>query len=94
VGSYIRSREGYSANGGSASILMPILDNVFGSGTAGFSSGPKPPKPYTPEEVVEIIKTVFVSGAERDIMLGDAVDIFVLKRGGTLQHEIFNLKLD
>jgi len=73
---------------------MPILDNVFGSGGAGFSSGPKPQRPYTADEVVEIVKTVFVSGAERDIMLGDAVDIFVLRRGGALEHEIFNLKLD
>ena len=94
VGSYIRSREGYSANGGSASILMPILDNVFGSGNAGFSSGPKRDTPYSAQEVVEIVKTVFVSGAERDIMLGDAVDIYVLSRSGTLQHELFALKKD
>jgi len=73
---------------------MPILDNVFGSGNAGFSSGPKPEKPFTAEEVVEIVKAVFVSGAERDIMLGDAVDIYVLKQSGVLQHEIFALKRD
>jgi hypothetical protein len=73
---------------------MPILDNVFGTGTAGFSSGPKPPKSYTAQEVVEIVKLVFVSGAERDIMLGDAVDIYVLKRDGALTHEIFALKRD
>jgi len=94
VGSYIRSREGYSANGGSASILMPILDNVFGSGNAGFSSGPRPEKPYTDDEVVEIVKSVFVSGAERDIMLGDAVDIFVLKKGGAIHRQLFALKKD
>jgi len=73
---------------------MPILDNVFGSGSAGFSSGPRPPRPYTAEEVVEIVKSVFVSGAERDIMLGDAVDIYLLRRDGSMQHEVFSLKLD
>jgi hypothetical protein len=73
---------------------MPILDNVFGTGTAGFSAGPKPPRAYTADEVVEIVKSVFVSGGERDIMLGDAVDIYVLRTGGAIQHEIFNLKLD
>lgn len=73
---------------------MPILDNVFGSGNAGFSSGPKPPKPYTSNEVVEIVKAVFVSGGERDIMLGDAVDIYTLKRDGSITHEIFALKKD
>ena len=74
--------------------MMPILDNVFGSGNAGFSSGPKPEKPYTAEEVVEIVKTVFISGGERDIMLGDGVDIYVLKRSGDLTHEMFPLKRD
>lgn len=73
---------------------MPILDNVFGTGTAGYSSGPRPPKPYTAEETVEIVKSVFIAGGERDIMLGDAIDIFVLKRGGALEHQIFNLKAD
>lgn len=73
---------------------MPILDNVFSTGNAGFSSGPRPPNEYTPEEVVEIVKSVYVSGAERDIMLGDAVDIFILRNTGQLDHEVFNLKLD
>ena len=93
VGSYIRSREGYQANGSAASLLMPILDNVFGSGTAGYSSGPRPPVPYTAEQVVEIVRAVFVSGGERDIMLGDAVDIYVINKDG-VQHSIFELKLD
>jgi hypothetical protein len=73
---------------------MPILDNVFGSGNAGFSSGPKPPRAYTSQEVAEIVKSVFVSGGERDIMLGDAVDIYTLERNGTLRHEVFLLKRD
>jgi 20S proteasome alpha/beta subunit len=93
VGSYIRSREGYQANGSAASLLMPILDNVFGSGNAGFSSGPRPPAPYTAEQVVEIVKSVFISGGERDIMLGDAVDIYVVKASG-VEHSTFDLKLD
>ena len=72
---------------------MPILDNAFGSGV-GFSAGPRPERPYTAEEVVEIIKTVFIAAGERDIMIGDGVDIFVLRKGGELRHEIFELKKD
>ena len=95
VGSYIRSREGYQANGGAASIIMPILDNVFGSGNAGYSSGPKPPRPYTVEETIEIIKSAFIAAGEREIMLGDSVEIHVMRKGQEqTQKIIFELKKD
>ena len=73
---------------------MPILDNVFSSGTAGIPGGPKPPRAYTADEVVEIVKHVFVSGGERDIMIGDAVDIYVVRKGGEMRHEVLELKKD
>ncbi|KAH9260141.1 hypothetical protein BASA81_001916 [Batrachochytrium salamandrivorans] len=94
VGSYIKSREGYQAGGSGASLLMPILDNAFATGKCGFPGGNLPEVPYTQEQVVEIIKAAYVSGGERDIMIGDAVDIFVLKAGGQLEHQVFQLKKD
>jgi 20S proteasome subunit beta 6 len=94
VGSYIKAREGYHAGGNAAALLMPILDNVFSSGTCGIPSGPKHEGGYSAEEVVEIVKSVFVSGGERDIMIGDAVDIFVLWASGEMVHQVFQLKRD
>ena len=94
VGSYIRSKEGYQANGSAADILMPILDNAFSKGTAGYSAVPRPPTEYTAEQVVEICKAAFVSAGERDIMLGDSIEIHVLRVGQPHQKLSFALKAD
>lgn len=91
IGSYLRSRDGYSANGSSANIVMPILDNTFG--TIGVTSGMQNKPEYTVDQVVEIIKDVYITVGERDIMCGDAVDIYAITKDGT-QHEIFQLKAD
>ena len=57
VGSYIRCRENYTCNGSGASVVMPVLDNTFGS--IGVSSGRMPKPQYTKAEIVEIVKTAF-----------------------------------
>ena len=94
VGSYIKSREGYQANGTAADLVMPILDNAFSSGTAGYSAGPRPPRDYTAEEVVEIVKSAYVSAGERDIMVGDSVEVHVMRRGVADSVLRFELKKD
>lgn len=91
VGSYLRTVDGYSANGSAAAIAMPILDNALGS--IGVSSGLENKPTYSADEVVEIIKDVFITVGERDILCGDAVDIYVITEEGT-RHEIFKLKED
>lgn len=91
VGSYLRSREGYGANGSAAQLLMPILDNSFGS--IGVSSGLKDKPVYGKDDVVEIVKSAFVTCGERDIMCGDGVDILVITKDGT-EEIFFELKRD
>jgi 20S proteasome subunit beta 6 len=92
VGSYIKSKEGYQANGSAASIIMPILDNALASGTAGYSGTSHPE--YTPEQVVEIVKAAYVSAGEREIMVGDSIIIHVLRKDQPEQILTFNLKAD
>jgi 20S proteasome subunit beta 6 len=91
VGSYLRSREGYGANGSAAQLLMPILDNSFGS--IGVTSGLQNKPEYSKDEVVEIVKSAFVTCGERDIMCGDGVDILVITKTGT-EEIFFELKRD
>uniref|UniRef100_A0A7S2WRU9 Proteasome subunit beta n=1 Tax=Mucochytrium quahogii TaxID=96639 RepID=A0A7S2WRU9_9STRA len=91
VGSYLRSRDGYMCNGSGAAIGMPILDNLLG--VHGVSSGLKNKPAYSAEQVVEMIKDMFLTIGERDIMCGDSCDIFVITKDGT-RTETFELKKD
>lgn len=91
VGSYLRSRDGYTANGSAAAIAMPILDNALGK--IGVSSGLEEKPEYSIDEAIEMIKDIFITVGERDILCGDAVDIYAITKDGT-EHEIFQLKAD
>ena len=91
VGSYQRVVDGYGANGNAAKLIMPVLDNLLGG--AGTSSGLNPKPKYSREELVNIVKDCFITAGERDIMCGDAVEIFVLDSNGTTK-ETFALKAD
>lgn len=92
VGSYIRSRDNYTANGSAAAIAMPVLDNALGQ--TGVSSGLAVKPKYSAKEAVEMIKDVFITVGERDILCGDAVDIYVMRKGKEVEHQIFQLKAD
>ena len=50
-------------------------------------------KPLSVEEVVSIIKDVFIIVAERDIYTGDSVEIKIIKKD-SINTEIFSLKKD
>ncbi|GBG32864.1 Proteasome subunit beta type-1 [Hondaea fermentalgiana] len=91
VGSYLRSRDGYTANGSAAAIAMPILDNALGK--VGVSSGLDEKPEYSIADTIEMLKDIFVTVGERDILCGDAVDIYAITATGT-EHEVFELKAD
>ena len=92
VGSYIRSRDGYTVNGSAASVAMPILDNLMGK--VGVTSGLKEKPKYSAEEAVQIMKDVFITVGERDIMCGDAIEIITIVKDGKNLFERFMLKAD
>lgn len=91
VGSYLRSREGYAVNGSATAIALPILDNALGS--IGVSSGLAEKPKYSLKEAIEIVKDVFVTVGERDILSGDGVDIYSITSKG-IEREYMTLKQD
>lgn len=92
VGSYIRSRDGYCVNGSAASVATPILDNLLGK--IGVSSGVQDKPSFTAEEAVEIVKDVFVTVGERDILCGDSIEIITIMKDEANRFEKFMLKGD
>lgn len=103
IGSYVRSKDPYTCNGGSSALVMPILDNLLG--TKGVTSGhleEDPDKPgrrrkkhidMTVDEAIEIMKQVFIGVAERDILSGDKVIIKSVTSAG-IKTEDFELRKD
>lgn len=90
VGSYEAYR--YTTGGSSSTLILPFLDSRVGFKNA---NGPVPTHvPDLPlEEAVKIIKDVFVSAAERDIYVGDSVELRVITAQG-IQQERYSLRKD
>lgn len=84
-------RHTYRASGSSCALIQPFLDNRVGLKNI---QGLAPGSIELPlEDALRIIKDVFVSAGERDIYVGDFVDIRVITKDGIQQHR-HNLRKD
>lgn len=86
VGSF--KRDEYGCMGSGQNFVVPILDNLI-----GHKNRLDEKKPLSVEEVVAIIKDVFIVVSERDIYTGDSVEIRIIKKDG-ITTEVFPLKTD
>lgn len=81
----------YRAGGSSCALIQPFLDNRVGlKNIQGLNSGSVE---LSLEEALKIVKDVFVSAGERDIYVGDYVDIRVITSNG-IQQLRHNLRKD
>lgn len=81
----------YRAAGSSCTLIQPFLDNlVGGKNMVGVTPGSVQ---LSLEDALRIVKDVFVSAGERDIYVGDHVDIRVITADG-IQHLRHNLRRD
>eukprot|EP00794_Sanderia_malayensis_P015942 gene15942-17543_t len=87
VGSY--EREAYRAEGSSASMLQPFLDNQVGRKNQKDPST----EPLSKDKCIQFVKDIFISAAERDINTGDGVKISVITKDGVTE-EMFPLRKD
>lgn len=78
-----------TASGSGSSILMPLLDSIISQKNRQIKDN----KSMEAEDVVEIVKDLFVTAAERDIYTGDCVEIVVIRKNGNLKTK-FSLKTD
>jgi len=93
VGSY--QREEYRAAGSAGAILQPLLDNQLGFKNQFDASGqPVPVRSLPLDQVLMLVKDVFISAAERDIMTGDGVRISIVKSDGTSETRVIPLRRD
>jgi 20S proteasome subunit beta 6 len=81
----------YRAGGSSSTLIQPFLDNrVGGKNIQGIVPGTIE---LPLEDALRIVKDVFVSAGERDIYVGDHVDIRVVTAEG-IQQLRYNLRKD
>jgi len=86
IGSFERTE--YAAQGSGQKLIIPILDNVVGN-----KNRSDPKKEWTVEEAVELVKDTFITAGEREIYVGDAVEIYIIQASG-ITMEVFQLKKD
>lgn len=86
IGSY--QRLNYACQGQGQRLIIPVLDNLI-----GFKNRADEKKEYSVDEVVEIVKDLFVTAGERDIHTGDGVVIHVITADGVSTTH-FKLKAD
>lgn len=81
----------FAAGGSSTTLIQPFLDNRIGLKNI---KGADPNPPYlTLEEALLLIRDVFVSAGERDIYVGDHVDIRIITASG-IQQQKYDLRKD
>lgn len=83
VGSY--QRVDYTAAGSGMELVQPLLDNQLGYKN---QSTDIPRVQKTKEEVVALVKDIFVGATEREIQTGDNVDIHVITKDGVTKERV------
>lgn len=87
VGSFERVR--VACAGGGLNIMQPVLDRLDaeeGQGVGGV--GEQSVVEVELEEALALVRRAFVAGGERDISLGDEVEIVVLTREGQRRERL------
>lgn len=82
VGSFERVR--VACAGGGLSIMQPVLDRLDAQAGRGVGAGERPVVAVGLDEALQLVRRAFVAGGERDIYLGDEVEIVVVTPEG--QH--------
>lgn len=85
VGSFERVR--VACAGGGLSLMQPVLDRLDAAKTSAAGGGGRagreqPVVAVGLEEALALVRRAFVAGGERDISLGDEVEIVVVTRKG------------
>lgn len=75
VGSYNRVQSACCGRG--QELLQPVLDQFASEAAPDGDDGVE----LTCEEAVRVVKEAFLSGAEREISIGDEVEVVVMRRG-------------
>lgn len=78
-----------NCTGSSESLIQPLLDSLISKKNWENCEATS----LTTEEAVKLVKMAFDSAAERDVKTGDYLEVFVLKREGTVK-EVFELRKD
>ena len=74
-------------------LLQPLLDRLASSSSVVVSKGGPPPhvNEIGWEEAVELVKASYLSGGEREISIGDEMEIVVLLKGGKVIKDRIHL---
>lgn len=86
VGSF--KRDEYGCMGSGQNFIWPLLDNLI-----GHKNRLDEKKALSSDEVIAIVKELFIVATERDIYTGDNVEIKLIRKDG-ITTEIFPLKKD
>lgn len=78
VGSYNRVTAACCGRG--QELMQPVLDQ-FASEAPEAGNVPGAPAPLSCVEAVRVVKEAFLSGSEREISIGDEVEVVVIRRG-------------
>ncbi|SCZ95180.1 BZ3500_MvSof-1268-A1-R1_Chr11-2g03335 [Microbotryum saponariae] len=97
VGSY--ERESCRAAGAAQSLVQPFLDNlVYGKNQVrdpalpALAKGERPAQPL--ETVLALVTDALTGAAEREIAVGDGLDVFTIVKGEAIKYRHIPLKKD
>lgn len=78
----------HSSQGSGQRLMIPLLDDLV-----GHKNRRDEKHDLTLAEAVEMVKEVFITAGEREIMVGDSVEIFCVTAAG-VAAATFDLKKD